>query len=86
MRLWCAKKALAKALGGAVPKSGEGLVIKRADTATGRVEVGLTRELAKQFAGNGPHRYSVYTLREKDWITATSILKGYALAPGARVA
>jgi acyl transferase domain-containing protein/phosphopantetheinyl transferase len=86
MRLWCAKKALAKALGGAVPKSGEGLVIKRADTATGRVEVGLTRELAKQFAGNGAHSYSVYTLREKDWIIATSILKGYVLAPEARVA
>ena len=86
MRLWCAKRAVAKALGRPVLKSENGLVIKRADTTTGHVEVGLTRELAKHLASSNGNCYAVDTLREKDWIAATSVIKNDAVSTGSRVA
>jgi len=75
MRLWCAKSAVEKALGRAVADSGKSLMIKRADPMTGRVEVAFALDSGKRTQGMNGHSWAVYTLREKDLITATSILR-----------
>jgi phosphopantetheinyl transferase (holo-ACP synthase) len=74
LRLWCAKSAVGKALGRAGADPGQALTIKEADATTGRIEVAFTRD-AKRMNGNNGHSWAIYTLREKDLITATSILK-----------
>ena len=84
MRLWCAKLAAGKALGRAAEDPGQ-LTIKQADPMTGRVEVALTHGQGERAQGTNGHSWAVYTLREKDLITATSILRSTG-APGSLVA
>jgi len=77
MRLWCAKSAVGKALGRAAADPSQALTIKHADPTTGRVEVVFARD-GKRMPGNNGHSWAVYTLREKDLITATSIVRSNA--------
>ncbi len=77
IRLWCAKSAVGKALGLAAADPGQALTIKQADPTTGRIEVAFARD-AKHVLSNNGHSWAVYTLREKDLITATSILRNNA--------
>ena len=73
LRLWCAKEAVAKALGSSVPASPTELVAQRIEPETGRVELAFSPESAKRRGTNG-NRYLACTLRERDLVAATSIL------------
>lgn len=84
MRLWCAKLAAGKALGRAPTDPGH-LTVKQADPITGRVEVALIHGPGERAQGTNGHSCAVYTLREKDLITATSIVRTNAV-PGSLVA
>jgi acyl transferase domain-containing protein/phosphopantetheinyl transferase len=85
MRLWCAKLATGKALGRAAIDPGQ-LVIKQADPMTGRVEIAFAHDSVHRTHSTNGHTWAVYTLREKDLITATSIVKSTASMQGALVA
>ena len=76
-RLWCAKSAVGKALGRAAADPSHALTIKHADHTTGRVEVAFAQD-GKRMQGSNGHNWAVYTLREKDLITATSIVRSNA--------
>lgn len=76
-RLWCAKSAVGKALGRAAADPGRALTIKHADPTTGRIEVAFARDGKRTQHHNG-HSWAVYTLREEDLITATSIVRSNA--------
>jgi hypothetical protein len=85
IRLLCAKSAVGKALGRTAADPSHALTIKQADPMTGRVEVAVMRDGGKRAQSNG-HSLAVYTLREKDLITATSILRNSTAPRGSLVA
>jgi acyl transferase domain-containing protein/phosphopantetheinyl transferase len=73
LRLWCAKEAVAKALGEGMVGGPQALVVKNLDPDTGIVQVGLAGELASRFPEvNGGHIVA-YTTLESDLIVATSL-------------
>jgi phosphopantetheine--protein transferase-like protein len=74
LRLWCAKEAVAKALGGGMQGSPLNLVVEALQPETGQVEVSLAGELRRrhpEFAGAVFH---AHTGRESSFIFATSLI------------
>lgn len=72
-RLWCAKEAVAKALGKGLVDGPRSLAVRSLDAPTGRVTLVLGAGLARrvpEFAGAG---LVAYTAREGDWVVATSL-------------
>ncbi len=72
-RLWCAKEAVAKALGRGLIEGPQSLSVRELDSDTGVVGVVLGGKLAELFPEFTGARIIVYTLRDGDYIVATSI-------------
>jgi phosphopantetheine--protein transferase-like protein len=73
LRLWCAKEAVAKALGRGMGGSPLNLVVQNFEVATGRVAVELAGELARQFHDSAGKLFTSYTGCEGDLVFATSL-------------
>jgi phosphopantetheine--protein transferase-like protein len=72
LRLWCAKEAVAKALGQGMIGGPEALVVKALDVSTGSVKVSLAGEMARRCPESN-NTLTVYTAREGDLIVATAL-------------
>ncbi|HEY0385474.1 MAG TPA: polyketide synthase dehydratase domain-containing protein, partial [Pyrinomonadaceae bacterium] len=72
LRLWCAKEAIAKALGRGMIGGPGGLTAKHFEAHTGIVTMALSGEMAKQFNELGDMRLTAYTAREGNLIVASS--------------
>lgn len=75
VRLWCAKEAVAKALGRGMVEGPKGLVIRDLDERTGRVTIALSGELAREFHDATSVPCTAYTVREGDLIVAVSLIE-----------
>lgn len=73
LRLWCAKEAVAKALGQGMVPGPHALVVKELHPGTGTVEVSLVGEMARRFPAINGRSVVAYTAREGDLIVATSV-------------
>jgi len=73
LRAWCAKEAVAKALGTGFVRSPREVAIAAVDLATGTVEVRLTGPLADDRPGLAATRLRAQTTRDGDLIVATTI-------------
>jgi phosphopantetheine--protein transferase-like protein len=73
MRLWCAKEAVAKALGQGMIGGPQALVAQQLEARTGRVKIVLAGEMAKLFPEFAGLHITAYTAREADLIVATSL-------------
>jgi phosphopantetheinyl transferase len=79
LQLWCAKEAVAKALGQGLVGGPQALVIEELDSDTRTVHVGLAGEMAHRFPAISEGPIVAYTAREHDLIVATAL---YAHGPG----
>jgi phosphopantetheinyl transferase (holo-ACP synthase) len=73
LRVWCAKEAVAKALGTSVPGFPTELLARKIEPETGIIELAFSRQSAKR-RGASRSGYLACTLREGDLIAATSTL------------
>ena len=73
LRLWCAKEAVAKALGLGMVGGPRGLVVEQLDAASGSVQVRLSGEMALRLPGVEGRSLLVHTAREQGLIVATSL-------------
>jgi acyl transferase domain-containing protein/4'-phosphopantetheinyl transferase EntD len=76
LRLWCAKEAVAKALGRGMLDGPRCLAAKQLDARTGVVEVSLSGELARRFPESAATRLTAHTAREGNLVVACSLIKG----------
>jgi len=74
LRLWCAKEAVAKALGRGMVGGPRGLVTQALNTHTGRVEIGLAGKMASLFPEFDGRLITAYTAREGNLIVASSLV------------
>ena len=72
-RLWCAKEAIAKALGKGLVEGPRSLAIQAVDASTGRVKVLLGEALGRRVPALIGVPLLAYTAREGDWVVATSL-------------
>jgi phosphopantetheine--protein transferase-like protein len=72
-RFWCAKEAVAKALGRGLMGNPQNLVVKKLNTQTGVVSLSLRGKMAKAFTEFIHARILAYTTREGDYIVASSL-------------
>jgi len=72
LRFWCAKEAVAKALGQGMIGGPQALVVKALDAVTGTVKMSLDGEMARRCPGSN-NMLTVYTAREGDLIIATAL-------------
>jgi len=75
MRLWCAKEAIAKALGRGLIDGPKGLVAQHLDPGTGVVKATLSGEMARQLPEMADTELTAYTAREGDMIVAGSLCR-----------
>lgn len=73
-RLWCAKEAVAKAMGRGMVEGPKGLIIRDLDERTGRVTIALSGELARTFHGATSASYTASTVREGEFVAAVSLI------------
>ena len=73
LRLWCAKEAVAKALGLGLVGGPQALVAERLDTAAGTVQMRLSGELAARLPAVNGRTLVAHTTRERDLVVATSL-------------
>ena len=73
LRLWCAKEAVAKALGQGLVGGPQAFVVKKLDLETGTVHVGLAGEMARRLPATNERPLVVYTAQEDELIVATSL-------------
>ncbi len=75
LRVWCAKEAVAKALGYGMPDGPQSLIAQNVDSVAGTVQIRLVGELARRGkSGEGrPSVLSAFTCQEGDWIMATCL-------------
>jgi malonyl CoA-acyl carrier protein transacylase/phosphopantetheinyl transferase len=71
-RFWCAKEAVAKALGRGLIEGPRSLSVRTVDVATGRTGVVLGPALAEAFPQWRDALLTAWTLREKDVVVATT--------------
>jgi phosphopantetheine--protein transferase-like protein len=74
LRLWCAKEAVAKAVGRGMTGGPLTLEVLDLDILTGCVSVVLTGELAKELPHFAGRRIVAYTARENDFVYASSLV------------
>jgi phosphopantetheinyl transferase len=74
IRLWCAKEALAKAVGRGMVGGPLGFVTEKLEAATGDVTVRVAGRLAHQLDGLKDRSFPVCTGSENGFIYATSVL------------
>jgi len=72
-RFWCAKEAVAKALGKGLVGGPRSLTVWRLDAATGTVKVVLGQTLARGYPELAGAALVVYTAREDDWVVASTL-------------
>jgi phosphopantetheine--protein transferase-like protein len=72
-RLWCAKEALAKALGKGLVEGPRSLTALRVDVPTENVELVLGKGLARDFPGLAGIPLVVHTAREEDVVVAVTV-------------
>ncbi|MEQ8787394.1 MAG: polyketide synthase dehydratase domain-containing protein [Pirellulaceae bacterium] len=77
-RLWCAKEAVAKAVGRGLSEGTHSVVARHVDPPSGLVLVELGAALAKEFPKLAGARLQVATLREKDYVVATTFCERHA--------
>jgi phosphopantetheinyl transferase len=75
LRLWCAKEAMAKALGTGMGGTPTNLLVQDVDARTGRVMLGITRELAGLARVPEGLMFLAHTGREGDLVFATSLIE-----------
>jgi acyl transferase domain-containing protein/phosphopantetheinyl transferase/acyl carrier protein len=73
LRLWCAKEAVAKALGLGLVGGPRALVADRLDPVSGTVQLRLSGEMAVRFPAVDGRPLLAHTARERDVIVATSL-------------
>ncbi len=73
LRFWCAKEAVAKALGQGMVGGPQALVVEEMGPDTGTVRVGLVGEMARRFPAVNGGSMVAYTAREGDLVVATSL-------------
>lgn len=73
LRLWCAKEAVAKALGRGFLEGPHSIRIQAFDLQTGVVRVTLKGKLAEVFPGFAGAELVAYTVREGDYIVASTL-------------
>ena len=73
VRLWCAKEAVGKALGGGMFGRPAGLVARTWDPPAGIIEIELSEELAGELPELVGPPISAYTTREGDLVMATVV-------------
>lgn len=71
-RLWCAKEAVAKAVGRGLSDGTHSVVVRQIDPQSGLALVELGEKLKVEFADLARHRLRVGTLRENDYVVATT--------------
>jgi phosphopantetheine--protein transferase-like protein len=72
LRFWCAKEAVAKALGRGMNRGPRCLVVQQCDVYNGIVQVALSAALAQEFPQRVAEPISAYTTREGDLIVASA--------------
>jgi acyl transferase domain-containing protein/phosphopantetheinyl transferase/acyl carrier protein len=72
LRLWCAKEAMAKALGCGMMGEPRSFIVQELDAGTGIVQITLSGRIAEQFPELHSTRLMVSTARERDLIVASS--------------
>jgi phosphopantetheine--protein transferase-like protein len=75
LRLWCAKEAVAKALGRGLLGGPKGVVARQLDAEMGVVRLSLAGEMARQFPELGDTHLTAHTTREGNLIVASSFYK-----------
>jgi len=73
LRLWCAKEAVAKALGLGLVGGPRALVADRLDAESGTIQLRLSGEMAERFPAVDGRPLLAHTARERDVIVATSL-------------
>ena len=73
LRLWCAKEAVAKALGQGLAGGPQAFVIQKLEPEMGTVHVGLAGEMARRLPAATGRPLVVYTAQENGLIVATSL-------------
>jgi phosphopantetheinyl transferase len=73
LRLWCAKEAVAKALGLGLVGGPRALVAERLDPESGAVHLRLSGEMSARFPAVDGRPLLAHTARERDVIVATSL-------------
>jgi phosphopantetheinyl transferase/acyl carrier protein len=76
LRLWCAKEAVAKALGLGLVGGPRALVADRLDAESGTIHLRLSGEMARRFPAVDGRPLLAHTARERDVIVATSLYTG----------
>ncbi|MBW1743509.1 MAG: polyketide synthase dehydratase domain-containing protein [Deltaproteobacteria bacterium] len=72
-RFWCAKEAVAKALGRGLIEGPKSLSVQRLDVKTGALKIALQGKLADEFPDLADATVLVHTAQEKDYIFASTI-------------
>jgi phosphopantetheinyl transferase len=73
LRLWCAKEAVAKALGLGLVGGPRGLVVEQLDPESGSVQLRLSGEMAQRLPSVDGRTLVAHTARERDLVVATSV-------------
>ena len=73
MRFWCAKEATAKALGRGFLGNPYNLLVKEINSDTGKIMVAIRGELAEIFPEYTESSLIVYTVKDGDYVIATSL-------------
>ena len=76
LRLWCAKEAVAKALGLGLAGGPRGIVAEQLDAARGTVRLRLSGEMALRLPAVDGRTFVAHTARERDVVVATSLYPG----------
>ncbi len=76
LRFWCAKEALAKALGRGLTEGPHSLSVQGYDAATGTVKVTLRGRLAEEFPNLAKTTLFVHADMEKNYIFTSTVFQG----------
>jgi len=74
LRLWCSKEAVAKALGRGMMGNPYSLVIEDVDVETGRVNLNIAGQLARELHNYANKSLKAYTGRDETLVFATSLI------------
>jgi phosphopantetheine--protein transferase-like protein len=74
LRLWCAKEAVAKALGRGMTGNPLNLIVQKIDAEPGEVSLALSGELARQLNDYKDMSFTAHTRHDGDFIFAISIV------------
>jgi len=77
-RFWCAKEAVAKALGRGLVDGPQSLYVRQVDLATGRVLIALGAKLSLEFPTFSQQLLACNTRSENEYVVATTFCEGYA--------